>query len=92
MKEKISNLNELPPESQTLIFNSEKIDGTTTISDVGIKNKSVVQLLPTITIENKTVSPPEMFELSFEWKDTVENIKEKIIKEKKQITLLTHGE
>jgi hypothetical protein len=65
MKEKISNLNELPPESQTLIFNEEKLDDATTISDVGIKNKSVFQLLPSITIENKTVTPPEMFELSF---------------------------
>lgn len=96
MKEKISNLNELPPESQTLIFNEEKIDDAKTISDVGIKNKSVVQLLPSITIENKTVTPPEMFELSFEWKDTVENIKEKIFKEKEipsdKIILLFNGE
>jgi hypothetical protein len=74
------------------MFNSEKIDDSKTILDVGIKNKSVIQLLPTITIENKTVAPPEIFELSFEWKDTIENIKEKIIKEKKQITLLHDGE
>ena len=82
MKEKISGLNELPLKSQTLIFNEEKLDDATTISDVGIKNKSVVQLLPSITIENKTVTLSEIFELSFEWKDTVENIKEKIYKEK----------
>ena len=42
MKEKISGLNELPPESQTLIFNEEKLDDTKPITDVGIKNKSVV--------------------------------------------------
>jgi len=65
MKEKISNLNEIPPESQTLIFNEEKIDDAKPISDVGIKNKSVVQLLPSITIENKTAVPTEMFDLSF---------------------------
>ena len=82
MKEKISGLNELSPESQTLIFNEEKLEDDKTISDVGIKNKSVVQLLPTITIENKTVSPSEIFELSFEWKDTIEKIMEKIFEEK----------
>ena len=65
MKEKISTLSELPPDSQTLIFNEEKLEDAKPISDIGIKNKSVVQLLPSITIENKTVTPPEMFELSF---------------------------
>jgi hypothetical protein len=92
MKDKIKDLNEIPTGDQTLIFNEDKLDDVKPIMELEVKNKSVVQLLPSITIENKTVSPPEMFELSFEWKDTVENIKEKIIKEKKQITLLTHGE
>jgi hypothetical protein len=82
MKEKISGLNDLPPESQTLIFNEDKLDDTKPISDTGIKNKSVVQLLPSIIIENKTVTPSEMFDLPFTWKDTVEIIKEKIYKEK----------
>jgi hypothetical protein len=96
MKEKISGLNELPPESQTLIFNEEKLDDTKPISDVGIKNKSVVQLLPSVTIENKIVVPSEMFDLPFTWKDTIENIKEKICKEKEipsdKIVLLFNGE
>jgi hypothetical protein len=96
MKEKISGLNELSPESQTLIFNEDKLDDTKPISDIGIKNKSVVQLLPSVTIENKIVVPSEMFDIPFTWKDTVENIKEKICKEKEipsdKIVLLFNGE
>lgn len=38
MKEKIYNINKLSVESQTLIFNEEKLDGTTSVGDLGIKN------------------------------------------------------
>jgi hypothetical protein len=62
----------------TLIFNEEKLDETKLISEYGIENKSIIQLLPSITIENTIVVPSEMFDLPFTWKDTVENIKEKI--------------
>ena len=38
MKEKIYNINNLSVENQTLIFNEEKLDGTTSVGDLGIKN------------------------------------------------------
>jgi hypothetical protein len=81
MKEKIKNLNEIPTEDQTLIFNEEKLDDVKPILELDVKNQSVLQLLPSITIENNAVDPPEMVELPFEWKDTVEDIKDKIHKE-----------
>jgi hypothetical protein len=81
MKDKIKNLNEIPTEDQTLIFNEEKLDDVKPILELEVKNQSVVQLLPSITIENNAVDPPEMVELTFEWKDTIENIKDKIHRE-----------
>jgi hypothetical protein len=81
MKDKIKNLNEIPTEDQTLIFNEEKLDDVKPILELEVKNQSVVQLLPSITIENNAVDPPEMVELPFEWKDTIENIKDKIHRE-----------
>jgi hypothetical protein len=38
MKEKIYNINNISAESQTLIFNKEKIDEQTLIGELGIKN------------------------------------------------------
>ena len=38
MKENIYNINNLSVENQTLIFNEEKLDGTTSVGDLGIKN------------------------------------------------------
>jgi hypothetical protein len=81
MKDKIKDLNEIPTEDQTLIFNEEKLDDVKPILELEVKNQSVVQLLPSITIENNAVDPPEMVELTFEWKDTIENIKDKIHRE-----------
>jgi hypothetical protein len=81
MKENIKNLNEIPTEDQTLIFNEEKLDDVKPILELDVKNQSVIQLLPSITIENNAVDPPEMVELPFEWKDTIEDIKDKIHKE-----------
>jgi hypothetical protein len=49
--------------------------------ELEVKNKSVVQLLPSITIENNAVDPPEVVEFPFEWNYTIENIKDKIHKE-----------
>ena len=65
MKEKIKNLNEIPTEDQTLIFNEEKLDDVKPILELEVKNQSVVQLLPSITIENNAVDPPEMVKLPF---------------------------
>jgi hypothetical protein len=42
MKDKIKDLNEIPPEDQTLIFNEEKLDDVTPIAEFGIKNLSIV--------------------------------------------------
>lgn len=81
MKDKIKNLNDVPTENQTLIFNEEKLDDVKPILELDVKNQSVIQLLPSITIENNAVDPPEMVELPFEWKDTIEDIKDKIHKE-----------
>jgi hypothetical protein len=81
MKDKIKDLSEIPTENQTLIYNEEKLDDVKPILELDVKNQSVIQLLPSITIENNAVDPPEMFELPFEWKDTIENIKDKIHKE-----------
>jgi hypothetical protein len=38
MKKKIYNINKLSVENQTLIYNEEKIDGATSVGDLGIKN------------------------------------------------------
>jgi hypothetical protein len=81
MKDKIKDLNEIPTENQTLVYNEEKLDDVKPILELDVKNQSVIQLLPSITIENNAVDPPEMVELPFEWKDTVEDIKNKIHKE-----------
>jgi hypothetical protein len=81
MKDKIKDMNEIPAKNQTLIFNEEKLDDVKPIMELEVKNKSVVQLLPSITIENNAVDPPEVVELPFEWNYTIENIKDKIHKE-----------
>jgi hypothetical protein len=81
MKDKIKDLSEIPTENQTLVYNEEKLDDVKPILELDVKNQSVVQLLPSITIENNAVDPPEMVELPFEWKDTIENIKDKIHRE-----------
>ena len=81
MKEKIQNQNEILSENQTLVYNEEKLDDVNIISELVIMNESIVQLLPSMVIENRTVNPPVMVELPFEWKDTIENIKDKIHRE-----------
>jgi hypothetical protein len=81
MKDKIKDMNEIPAKNQTLIFNEEKLDDVKPIMELEVKNKSVVQLLPSITIKNNAVDPPEVVELPFEWHYTIENIKDKIHKE-----------
>jgi hypothetical protein len=42
MKEKIKNLNEIPTEDQTLIFNEEKLDDVKPILELDVKNQSVI--------------------------------------------------
>ena len=42
MKDKIKNLNEIPTENQTLIFNEEKLDDVKPILELDVKNQSVI--------------------------------------------------
>ena len=36
MKDKIKDLNEIPPENQTIIFNEDKLEDVKPISEIGI--------------------------------------------------------
>ena len=38
MKDKIKDLNEIPPENQTIIFNEDKLEDVKPISEIGIQN------------------------------------------------------
>jgi len=38
MKDKIKDLNEIPPENQTIIFNEDKLEDVKPISELGIQN------------------------------------------------------
>jgi hypothetical protein len=65
IQQRIFLINQLPPGNQTLIFNEDKIDNLKSFYELGIRSKSVIQLLPSVTVVNNTVDPAEMFEVSF---------------------------